>query len=135
MNEEELREFLGRALTATVSTVGPGGRPHAVPVWYRFREGVFVMWTDASRRWVKNLYHRPDVSIVVAEPQPPFAAVVARGSAEIATEEPVGNEDVRLLVERYVGVDEAAAYIEQWSMLKTVVRVRAERVRSWGRGY
>ena len=61
--------------------------------------------------------------------------MVARGTAEIATEEPVGNEDVRLLVERYVGADEAAAYIEQWSMLKTVVRVRAERVRSWGRGY
>ena len=135
MNEKALQAFLDRPLTATISTVGTSGRPHAVPVWYRFRNGVFVVWTDASRRWVRNARRRPDVGIVVAEHLAPFAAAVASGRAELLTEEPVGNTEVRLLVERYIAGDEVEAYIAQWSQLKTVVRVKAERMRSWGRGF
>ena len=58
MNERELQEFLDRPLAATVATTNAGGTPHAVPIWYRYDGASFTIWTDASRRWVRNAASR-----------------------------------------------------------------------------
>ena len=62
MNEEEIQPFLDRSLTAIVSTVGRMGNAHSVPVWYRFADGSFRIWTDGSRAWVKNARRHPQMS-------------------------------------------------------------------------
>ncbi len=135
MNDRELQAFLVRPLMAVVSTIGVSGRPHSVPVWYRFADGRFTVWTDSSRRWVRNLQRSPEVSVVVAEHEAPFAAVVARGTAEIAVDRPgTANEIVRI-VRRYLPEDEVEDYVEQWSELRTIVRINSLRIRSWARGF
>lgn len=135
MNDAELRAFLDRALTATIATVGVRGTPHGVPVWYRFGDGLFKVWTDPSRRWVRNLEHNPEVSVVVAEHGPPFAAVVARGRAEVAVDQPGTDDEIRRIALRYLPEDEVDGYIAQWSTLRTIVRIRPRQIRSWARGY
>ena len=67
MNEEEIQPFLDRSLTAIVSTVGRMGNAHSVPVWYRFADGSFRIWTDGSRAWVKNARRHPQMSVASAK--------------------------------------------------------------------
>lgn len=135
MDDAQAQSFLDRMLTATVSTVGPDGAPHSVPVWYRFSGDVFTVWTDTSRLWVKNIERSPLVSIVVAEHVPPFAAVVARGAAEVAVDEPGTDEEIRKIAERYLPAHEVGDYVAQWGGLRTIVRIKPRQMRSWARGY
>lgn len=135
MNDRELQAFLDRPMTAVVSTIGGSGAPHAVPVWYRFANGRFTVWTDSSRRWVRNLQRSPEVSVVVAEHEMPFAAVVARGTAEIAVDQPGTADEIGRIVRRYLPEDEVAGYVAQWSALRTIVRIKSLQVRSWARGF
>jgi PPOX class probable F420-dependent enzyme len=135
MNDRELEAFLDRPLTATISTGSHSGAPHSVPVWYRFADGLFTVWTDASRRWVRNLQSRPEVSVVVAEHDAPFAAVVARGTAEVAIDQPGTDDEIRRIAQRYLSEDEVDAYVAQWPALRTIVRIKPLQIRSWSRGF
>ena len=135
MNKAELQAFLDRPMTAIVATVGAKGGVHSVPVWYRFRAGSFRIWTDGSRQWVKNARRNPQVSVVVAEHEAPYAAVVARGEAEVEVEPPGMKDDIRGIVERYIPEGEVDAYIAQWATLRTIVRIEALQIRAWGRGF
>lgn len=122
-------------LTVTVATVGPTGAAHSVPVWYRFDGEVFTVWTDSSRRWVKNVERNPLVSVVVAEHVPPFAAVVARGPAEVAVDEPGTDDEIRRIAERYLPAHEVTGDVAQWRGLRTIVRIKLRQIRSWARGF
>ena len=135
MNETELQAFLDRPLSAVVATVGRDGGAHSVPVWFVFHDGVFIVWTDAGRRWVKNVRANPRMSITVAEHEPPFAAVVARGEAKVLDDPPGLAADVRRIVERYIPAGEVDAYIEPWGMLRTIVKLVPTTTRAWARGY
>lgn len=135
MNDEELQAFLDGQMTAIVTTVGRTGNPHSVPVWYRFAEGSFRVWTDESRAWVKNARRNPLLSVVVAEHEVPFAAVVARGNAEVLIDPPELDAEVRAIVKRYIPEAEVDAYIAPWTSLRTIVRIEAANVRAWARGY
>ncbi len=135
MNEEELQVFLDRSLTAIVATAGRTGNVHSVPVWYRFAEGSFRIWTDGSRAWVKNARRHPQMSIAVAEHEAPFAAVIARGTAEVLIDPPGMDAEVRAIVARYIPEAEVDAYIAPWTSLRTIVRIEASDIRGWARGY
>ena len=135
MNDEEMKAFLDRPMTAVVATVDRNGAAHSVPVWFAFRDGVFIVWTDTNRQWVKNARANPRMSITVAEHEPPFAAVVARGKAEVLDDPPGLAADVRKIVERYIPAGEVEAYIEPWDTLRTIVSIVPVTTRAWGRGY
>ena len=135
MNESEIQAFLDRSMTAIVATVGAKGGAHSVPVWYRFKAGSFRIWTDVSRQWVKNARRNPQVSIAVAEHEAPFAAVIARGEAEVEVDPPGMEDDIRGIVERYIPEGEVDAYMSQWGALRTIVRIEPQQIRAWGRGY
>ncbi len=135
MDEEELQSFLDRPLSAVVATVGRDGGAHSVPVWFVFDDGAYVVWTDANRRWVKNAQANPRVSLSIAEHEPPYAAVVVRGEAEVLVDPPDLAADIRKIVEQYIPAGEVDAYMEQWSTLRTIVRIVPTTTRAWGRGY
>jgi PPOX class probable F420-dependent enzyme len=135
MDEAEQQAFLDRPLAAVIATVSRDGGAHSVPVWFTFRDNVYTVWTDANRRWVKNAQANPRVSISIAEHEEPYAAVVVRGEAEVRVDPPDLAVDVRRIVEQYIAPGEVDAYIEQWSSLRTIVRIVPTTTRAWGRGY
>lgn len=56
MSPEELEKFLAGEQTMTVATIGPGGRPHLMPVHYFLDPGGSpVTWTYARSQKVVNL--------------------------------------------------------------------------------
>ena len=135
MNDDEVRAFLERPLTAVVSTTNASGAPHSVPVWYRFDGSTFAVWTGASRLWVKNAIARPDVGLVVAEHEAPFSAVIVRGTAEVSTDGPATNDEVRRITARYIEASGVEDYVAQWARLRTIVRITPRLMRAWGQGY
>jgi PPOX class probable F420-dependent enzyme len=139
MEPDELNAFLDRespALLAYVGSTFEDGSPHIAPVWYRWDGREVTIWTGAKRPWARNLARDPRASFVVAEAEPPFAGVVMTGRVTIRTaDDEVVTAEIRRITRRYIPEDEVEAYVRGWPNLRTIVTLRPESVRSWGRGY
>jgi PPOX class probable F420-dependent enzyme len=55
LTDEELRELIDNERIAVVSSLGPRGWPHVMPLWYVPRDGEIWIWTYAKSQKVKNL--------------------------------------------------------------------------------
>ena len=66
MSAGELASFLAGEHTMTVATIGPGGRPHLMPVhYYVDAEGCPVTWTYARSQKTINLERDPRATLQV----------------------------------------------------------------------
>ena len=48
-----------------VSSIGPRGWPHSMPLWYVLRDGEIWIWTYAKSQKVKNLERDPRATLLV----------------------------------------------------------------------
>jgi nitroimidazol reductase NimA-like FMN-containing flavoprotein (pyridoxamine 5'-phosphate oxidase superfamily) len=55
LTQTELDEFLSEPNIAVVATTGPSGKPHAMPIWYLWREGKVLFHTGADSKKMRNL--------------------------------------------------------------------------------
>jgi PPOX class probable F420-dependent enzyme len=65
LSEEELRELLEEERVAVVSSLGPRGWPHSMPLWFVPREGTIWIWTYAKSQKVRNLERDPRATVLV----------------------------------------------------------------------
>jgi PPOX class probable F420-dependent enzyme len=65
LSEEELRELLESERVAIVSSIGPRGWPHSMPLWYVPRDGEVWIWTYAKSQKVRNLERDPRATVLV----------------------------------------------------------------------
>ncbi len=63
--EEELRELLEEERIAVVSSIGPRGWPHSMPMWFVPRQGEVWVWTYAKSQKVRNLERDPRATVLV----------------------------------------------------------------------
>ncbi len=56
-------ERMGQARNYWVGTVGPDGRPHAVPVWGVWVENILYFGGGPQTRWSRNLAANPEVAV------------------------------------------------------------------------
>ena len=112
MQETVDREtFLSEPNVAILATTGPGKRAHAVPVWYLYEEGRFIMSAGAGSQKVRNIERRGEATLVVDQREVPYYAVMVRGTAEIG---PSISEEMRLrLAVRYLGEEVGRAYVSR----------------------
>ena len=108
-NQERRDELLQEPHIAVLATVGPGGNPHAAPMWYLYEDGVFFMVTDRGSQKHRNIERHPEVTLVVHRPSLPYYAVMVQGVAEVCP--PLSEEAHVRLVARYAGEDAARAYV------------------------
>jgi len=135
MTEDEARAFLDRgARTATFATVRPDGRPHAVPTWF-IRDGddyVFTTWHSTVK--ARNLAHRPDVSLVVQDPEPPYDYVTVEGHAELLDDLGECRRISTALGAKYMGADRADAFGARNGVPgELVVRIHPRRIHGFAR--
>jgi PPOX class probable F420-dependent enzyme len=62
---EEQRELIDSERIAVISTLGPRGWPHVMPLWYVPREGEIWIWTYAKSQKVKNLERDPKATVLI----------------------------------------------------------------------
>ncbi len=65
LSEAELAELLASERVAVVSSLGPRGWPHSMPLWYVPREGEVWIWTYAKSQKVRNLERDPRATVLI----------------------------------------------------------------------
>jgi PPOX class probable F420-dependent enzyme len=138
MTDDEVGSFLRQSRTATVATIGPGGFPHLVAMWYGLTpDGRVVLETKARSQKVVNLRRNPAISCSVeaGESYDQLRGVAIEGSAVI-------NDDTASeqywaaavsIFERYQGpyTGELRPFLEQMMSKRVVIEIVPARVRSW----
>jgi PPOX class probable F420-dependent enzyme len=65
LSDAELRKLLGEERIAVVSSLGPRGWPHSMPLWFVPRDGTIWIWTYAKSQKVRNLERDPRATVLV----------------------------------------------------------------------
>ena len=47
---KKVDDFLKRTQVCVLATTGPGQAPHAIPIWYRYRDGKIIITTSGASR-------------------------------------------------------------------------------------
>jgi PPOX class probable F420-dependent enzyme len=113
MSEAQREEFLKQANVAILATVGPRGGAHAVPIWYLYEDGVFLMSTGRGSQKHRDLERNPNVTVVVDRRTLPYYAVMARGAVEIGPGLDVATR--RRIAGRYLNDEQLEAYMARAS--------------------
>ena len=65
LSDSEQRELLDTERVVVVSSIGPRGWPHLMPLWYVPRDGEIWIWTFAKSQKVKNLERDPRATLLI----------------------------------------------------------------------
>jgi PPOX class probable F420-dependent enzyme len=65
MSGAEVLELLESERIAVISSLGPRGWPHSMPLWYVPRDGVVWVWTYAKSQKVRNLERDPRSTVLI----------------------------------------------------------------------
>lgn len=65
MDDAEVQAFLDEQKVAIVSSFGPRGWPHSMPLWYVIEDGLIRSWTFRKSQKVKNLERDPRATVLV----------------------------------------------------------------------
>ena len=86
MTDAERDKYLAEAQTIIICSIGPGGFPHPMPMWFGMEsDGNVVMTTFTKSQKIKNIERDPRVSLL-AETGTAYAelrGVVIYGKAEL----------------------------------------------------
>jgi PPOX class probable F420-dependent enzyme len=141
MSDDELRRFLEEERVLTCATLGPGGRPHLMPLWYVPEAGALAAWTFAKSQKVRNLERHPQATLQVEAGRDVYAelrGVVLECDVEIVRD-PAGVEAIGLALARRYGrlaagaeMPEAGRELVRRQVAKRVgLRFRPTRIVSW----
>ena len=110
-DRERMEKFLAGPELADLVTLMPDGSPHVAPVWYSYRDGIYLVLAEAETVKIRNIRRDPRVAISIAKRESPYAYVLVRGTAQLS----VGDTDPLLfeLSYRYLGETEGKVYAEQ----------------------
>jgi PPOX class probable F420-dependent enzyme len=137
MSPGEITDFLQRSRTATVASIGPGGLPHLVAMWYGVIGDAVYIETKAKSQKAVNLRRDPRMVFMVeaGTSYDSLRGVSLEGNAVII-EPGDGQEywDAAINVyERYTGpyTEHARPAVEFMMNKRIVARLVPDRVRSW----
>lgn len=102
---EERKDLLERPIVATLVTMMPDNHPQATPVWFNFDGKDIWVNTARGRQKDKNMTERPQVTLLVIDPDNPYRWMEVRGHITASTEEGA-VEHISLLAKHYVGRDD-----------------------------
>ena len=112
--------FLAGVHVAILAVDEPGRGPLALPVWYRYTDGVVEMGMDGGSRKAELLRAAGRATVTVQDETPPYRYVSVEGPVEVVSEE----RDVLGVASRYLGPELGAWYAEQNPSTPSTVVVR-----------
>ncbi|MEW6059266.1 MAG: pyridoxamine 5'-phosphate oxidase family protein [Actinomycetota bacterium] len=136
MDLARARRMFGGLPVANVATVGPGGTPHVVPLWFVWTEdAIYVSTRQPSRTWSNaNADRSVSLAIDLGRSWVEIAGIVVEGSAEpLAADHPSMRKPISAWHEKYRSLlagDGFERFSEEVERL-VFLRVVPERARSW----
>lgn len=135
LSDGEIEQMLAGIRSVTIGSLGPGGHPHLVAMWFAVLDGEIWFETKAKSQKAVNLRRDPRISCLAedGEVYEDLRGVAIEGRAEV-TEDPELLWQVGVAVwERYHGpyTERARPMVEASVRKRVAVRVIPERIRSW----
>jgi PPOX class probable F420-dependent enzyme len=135
MTAPEIAAFVAARRTATLATIGPGGLPHLVAMWYAVIDGQVWFETKPKSQKAVNL-RRDDRATALIEDGQTYDCLrgVAIEGRAVLVEDPDALWAVGVSVwERYMGPysEEVRPLVEAMLHNRIAVRLDAGRTRSW----
>ena len=138
LSEEERLELLAEERVAVVSSLGPRGWPHSMPMWFVPREGEVWVWTYAKSQKVRNLERDPRATVLVETGREygELRGAMIEAEAELHRDfETVLNFAEELTVRYAEGIDsvegDARAALEAQAPKRVAIRFRPRRTATW----
>ena len=98
---------------AILATVDSKNRPHGMPIWYIYQDGIFMMSASGTSQKVRNIERTGNATLIIDRRSTPYHAAMIRGRAQIG---PAPDDDWRLKIAiRYLGEERGNAYVSQGS--------------------
>ena len=109
MSPTEREAFLADLHVGILSIQRDGKGPLAVPIWYRYEDGVVMIWMSGESVKAKLLRRHGRATMTVQNETPPYQYVMVEGPVTITT----ADRDIRAVAIRYLGEEMGAGYAEQ----------------------
>jgi len=87
-----------------LATIMPNGTPQVTPVWFSMGEKYLLINTAEGRTKDLNMQARPDVALVIQDPDDPYRYVQIRGKVAERTSEGA-DAHIHALSQKYRGKD------------------------------
>jgi PPOX class probable F420-dependent enzyme len=137
----EQRQLVESERVVVVSSLGPRGWPHAMPLWYVPRGGEVWIYTYAKSQKVQNLERDPRATLLIetgheyAELRGLMIEAEAEIHRDLDTVYPLAEELTLRYAEGLESVEgDARAALEAQARKRVAVHFAARRVASWDHG-
>lgn len=133
MLDDSIREFLKQPLVARMTTLGPDGYPHTVPVWYILDGDDIVISSAPSGRKIRNIQANPKGAVTVGgDPKDDMGQAYTNGylfQGDFTVAPDTGSEWIRRITYHYYrqDVEMADRDIASWGELD-VIRFKINKV-------
>lgn len=138
LSEAEQAELLEAERVVVVSSIGPRGWPHSMPLWYVPRDGEIWIYTYGRSQKVRNLERDPRATLLIETGHyyNDLRGIQVEAAAEIHRDFEVVFELAKELNLRYAeGLsslsDDAVGVLERQAPKRVAIRFRAVRTASW----
>jgi PPOX class probable F420-dependent enzyme len=138
LTEEEQSELIENERIVVISSVGPRGWPHVMPLWYVPRDGEIWVWTYAKSQKVKNLERDPRATLLIETGMEynELRGVQIEAEAELIRDlEPVVEFATELTIRYSEGIEsvegDAAAGLRAQAPKRVAIHFRPQRIASW----
>jgi PPOX class probable F420-dependent enzyme len=135
MSDAEIADFVATSRTGTLATVGSGGQPHLVAMWYGVIGGEIWLETKEKSQKVVNLRRDPTVSFLIEDGMTydSLRGVSFEGEAEIHQDPDTIFALGVSVWERYNGpyTEDLRPAVDMMMNKRVAVRIVARRTRSW----
>ena len=138
LSEAEQAELLDSERVVIVSSLGPRGWPHSMPMWFTVRAGELWVWTFAKSQKVRNLERDPRATLLVeaGHEYTELRGIQIEAHAELIRDTPTVAQFGKELAIRYAeGIDaiegDAAAALEAQAAKRVAIRFEPKRTATW----
>jgi nitroimidazol reductase NimA-like FMN-containing flavoprotein (pyridoxamine 5'-phosphate oxidase superfamily) len=130
MTPRELEAYLEAGRTVRLATVGPDDRPHVVPLWFVWLDGVAYLNSTRGNLTLRNLERNPVAtgSIDDGDAYEELRGVLLSGPVQEAGDDPRVEEVARRWSQKYLGGNPVP--YGRWRN-RVWLRLRPDRVTSW----
>ena len=138
LSDGDVSRLLEEERVAIVSSLGPRGWPHSMPMWFVAREGDVWVWTYAKSQKVRNLERDPRATVLVETGREygELRGAMIEAQAEIHRDfETVIGFAEELTVRYAEGIDsiegDARAALEAQAPKRVAIHFKPVRVATW----
>ena len=138
LSPAEQLELLDEERIVVVTSIGPRGWPHSMPLWYVVRDGEIWSWTFAKSQKVRNLERDRRCTLLVeaGREYQELRGIQIEAEAEIVRDPDLVFEFAKELTVRYAeGIEsiegDAAAALRAQAPKRVALRFRPVRTATW----